>query len=147
MQLSLRRFTDFVLQNRIYAAGIAFVLTFIPVIGTISILIAALVTLRKSILDGFLVFCAASLPYVISYVAYPAADQTILAKSAVAIVLMSNLITWVFAVVLRHYRDWSVTLELVALLGVLIVSLVHIFYPDIQSFWGEQLKMYLGKNN
>ena len=67
----LRRFTDFVLQSRIHAIGTAFVLTFIPWIGApVSVLIAALVTLRKGIFEGVLVLIAASALYVFDLASY-----------------------------------------------------------------------------
>ena len=93
----LRRFTDFVLQNRLQAMATAFITAFIPVIGSISILIAALVTLRKGAYEGALVAVAATLPYIISYfTAIPAADQVQMAVAMLAILIVSNFFDVVF---------------------------------------------------
>lgn len=142
----LRRFTDFVLQSRVQAMATAFVFAFIPLIGSISILIAALVTLRKSILDGILVTIAATLPYVISYAAStPAPDQAQLALGVLGVIVGSNLLTWLFAVVLRQFSNWNFTLELAALLGLFVIGTIHLVYPDIQNWWGIQLNAYFAK--
>lgn len=142
----LRRFTDFVMQNRLQAIATAFITAFIPVIGSISILIAALVTLRKGAFEGALVALAATLPYIISYfVAVPAADQAQMAFAMLAILMVSNVLTWLFAVTLRQFNNWNLTLELGALIGIIAVAVVHLFYPDIQAWWVAQLKIYFAK--
>ncbi len=135
----LRRFTDFILQNRLQAMGIAFILAFIPLIGTISIIIAAFVTLRRGVFEGALVLFAATAPDVIGYIVYPATNQNIFTIDAFIIVIVSNILTWLFAVILRRYRRWNVTLEFTALVGILFISGVHVFYPDIQNWWQVQL--------
>lgn len=130
----LRRFTQFVLQARLQAMAIAFVLACIPLVGvTISVLIAGLVTLRKGSFEGALVFIAATLPSV-----YFMHSSVIL----LGIMLASNVLMWVFAVVLREYNNWNFILELAILIGVLFISGVHIFNPDIQVWWQAQLMAY-----
>lgn len=55
------------------------------------------------------------------------------------------MLTWFFAIVLRKFNNWSFTLELAALLGVLVVGIIHIIYPDIQHWWSVQLNAYFAK--
>lgn len=142
----LKRFTDFVLQSRVQAMATAFVIAFIPIIGSISILIAALVTLRKGALEGALVVIAATLPYVIGYfTSPPAAEQFFMAVGMLGVIIISNILTWVFAIVLRRFSNWSFTIEFAALLGVLAIGIVHIIFPDIQSWWETQLTSYFTK--
>lgn len=141
----LRRFTDYILQSRLQAFLVAFVVAFIPVIGSISVVIAALVTLRKGVFDGALVVIAATLPYLISYVAYPPTGAGDVAIVAMVVLLVSNILTWLFAVFLRRYNHWSFTLEIAALVGIAIVCIAHFINPDIQDWWQAQLTAYLAK--
>lgn len=141
----LRRFTDFILQSRLSAMLVAFLAAFIPVIGSISIVIAALVTLRIGVVDGLLVTCAATLPFLLSYAAFPVSGDTMMVIAAIVIMVLSNVITWVLAVALRKYRSWGLTLELTALIGILAVVAVHIVNPAIQDWWQAHLSVYLAK--
>lgn len=142
----LRRFTDFILRSRSQAMGVAFVCAYIPLLGSISILIAGLVTLRKSILDGAFVLCAATAPFLLNYyVASPPADQAGMALITIATMVVSNILVWLFAVLLRQYNNWSLILELSILLGVIVVGAVHFFNPAIQNWWGTQLMAYFTK--
>lgn len=136
----LQRLTAFVLQSRLHAMGSAFVLSLIPLGGTVSVLIAGLVTLRKNVLEGFLVLFTATLPYLI-YMARPPSELP-LVDIFVEIIVVSNVLTWVFAVMLRQYGSWTFTLEFAALLGILIISTVHLLYPNVQNWWGDQLTNY-----
>lgn len=143
--MMLRRFTDFILQNRLQAMGIAFALAFLPLIGSLSILIAALVTLRKGAYEGALVFLAASLPVLIRYMALPADASVGLAQTMILIVLGSNFLVWLFAVLLRAYGHWSVVLEMTLLFGILFVGLAHVMYPELPAWWEKELSLYAGK--
>ena len=140
----LRRFTDFTLQSYLTAMLVAFLIAFIPVIGNISIVIAALVTLRKGIVAGALVTVAATLPFLLSYASF-SADETEMVKVAVAILIASNVLTWSFAGILRKYNFWNLTLEVAAVVGIVIVVAVHVIYPDIQTWWQSHLGAYLNK--
>lgn len=137
----LRRITDFVLQSRLNAIGSALVLTFVPLGGTISVLIAGLVTLVKGAYEGSLVLMAATLPY-LAYVVFPSKDQSEFMFVILSIMVMSNIATFGFALMLRHYRNWSLVLESATLIGVMVIGCVHSFYPGLQEWWGVQLTHY-----
>lgn len=142
----LRRFTDFVLHSCPQAMGVAFVCAYIPLLGSISILMAGLVTLRKGVLDGALVLCAATAPFLLNYyVSPPPADQAGMALIAIATIVVSNILVWLYAILLRQYSNWSLILELSILLGVVIIGAVHFFNPDIQNWWSTQLTAYFTK--
>ncbi len=98
----LRRFTDFILQSRFHTILFVFLLAFIPLIGSLSILIAALVTLRKGKFEGALAVCAASAPYIIGYMLPADASQLVLpAWFVLTVVLASNILVWFFC---RSFR-------------------------------------------
>ena len=141
----LRRFTDFILQGRLQAIGTAFVLAFIPLIGGVSILIAALVTLRKNVYEGALVFLAASIPLVIHYVFLPGEATAGMLLGLVELALLGNLLVWVFAVILRRYGQWNFLLETALLVGVIGVGIVHGLCSDVPGWWQKQLTVYFSK--
>lgn len=143
----LRRCTDFVLQNRLQAMGVAFIISYIPLLGSVAILIAGLVTLRKGAFEGLLVVIAATLPYLLKY--YTGFGGGVI-ESEIAVIglvlsLVSNMLVWVFAIVLRRYNNWNTVLEYAVLLGLVVIGLVHILYPDIQAWWATQLTRYFDK--
>lgn len=144
----LRRITDFILQGRLQAMGTAFICAFLPLVGTVSVLIAALVTLRKGVQEGALVLVAATLPVLISYAGFPvdsaAASYTVSPANAVSFVVIINVLTWLYAVVLRRYPSWSLVIQLAGFVAVVTVVAVHIAYPDVRAWWQDWLTNYFG---
>jgi hypothetical protein len=121
-----------------------FVASFIPIIGIIGTLAAALVTLVKGIGEGAALMFAATLPYILSFfmvgnhdVALPLA-----AWAAVGVAVLSNALTWAFAAMMFRKASWSTVLQVAALLGVLVISVIHLAYPDVSDWWGVQLQTY-----
>ncbi len=140
----LRRFTDFILQSRLQAMGVAFVCSYIPYLGSIGILIAGLVTLRKGAIEGLWVVVATMLPFIFKYYS---ADviQNDMALVGLLLSITSNILVWLFAVILRRSNNWNSILEYALLLGVAVVGLLHVLYPDISTWWATQLSNYINK--
>lgn len=140
----LKRYSNFLLEHPIITLGVVFAITFVPVIGMIGILIAAFITLQKSIVEGAILTVAASLPYVISFIlaGNPQPDIPLAVWAAVSVAVISNILTWVFAVMLQRQANWSFILQVAALVGVLVISVLHLAYPAIADWWGEQLLAY-----
>lgn len=136
----LRRLTDFILQSRLQGMVVAFLLSFIPLFGGgLSILIAALVTLRKGIFEGSLVLFAVLFPYLLGYLTHTEGNQESLVWIAIVALVAINVLTWCYALVLRHYADWSWVIEIAALSGMVIVGMAHLFYPGLQTWWATEL--------
>lgn len=144
----LRRFTNYILQHRLQALVLTFMVTIIPVVGIVGILIAALVTLVKGVVEGAIFTLAASFPYFIGLykgqTGLPG-SQFMLWGAGVAVVC--NILTWVFAVLLKKGMSWSKLLQVAALLGVLVISVIHLAYPNVADWWGEQLLSSLKQAN
>lgn len=138
---TLRRTTDFVLQSPLQAMGVALVFSCLPWLGSIGILIAGLVTLRKGAQEGLYVLIAATLPYVAKYYAFPSGSE--LAFIGLMLTVVNNTLIWLFAIVLRRYGNWSVVLEYALLLGVVVIGVIHLLYPDVSSWWAHQMNQYL----
>ena len=142
----LRQATNFIMQSRSRAFGVAFVCAFIPLLGSISVLIAGLVTLRKGMWEGALILFAATAPFLIKYYLTPLpADEAGFAWVAIAALVVGNVLVWIYALLLRQYNNWSLILELSALFSIVIIGAIHWLYPDIQAWWGTQLNAYFTK--
>jgi hypothetical protein len=142
--MRLQRLTHYLLQHRWIAMVLAFLITFVPIIGMIGILIAALVTLRRGMVEGAWFTLMATLPYVISFYVSGSQDPSIslLAWAAVGVAVLSNVLTWLLASFLHKHTGFSTLLQAAALLGVLIISILHLAYPSVADWWGVQLQSY-----
>ncbi|OGT46794.1 MAG: hypothetical protein A3E83_03840 [Gammaproteobacteria bacterium RIFCSPHIGHO2_12_FULL_41_20] len=147
--MSLHQLTTYLLKHRWLALLLTFACTFVPVLGTLSILFAVLVTLRKGMIEGAVFTLAAVLPYCIStYISFgvPQPVPLIFVWGAVGLIVVSNILTWFFAVILYKEGDFSLVLQTGALLTMLIVSLVHIFFPEVDKWWSTQLTTYFNQS-
>ncbi len=141
----LRRFTDFILRSRVSAMSVAFLLSFVPLIGaSVSILVAALVTLRKGAVEGSLVLGASIAPYLLAYVVAPQTDDQFIFIATGAIIAI-NVLTWLLSVVLRRFANWSWVVEIATYVGIVLVCVIHLIYPDLSAWWSTQLTAYFNK--
>ncbi|MBV9576377.1 MAG: DUF2232 domain-containing protein [Gammaproteobacteria bacterium] len=140
----LYRFTNELLRRRWQSILFTFAITFIPIIGMVGILIAALVTLVKGMVEGAIFTLAATLPYLVSFFISGKQESglPLMLLAAVGVAMLSNLLTWIFAVMLRQKTGWSSLLQIVALAGVLVISVIHLAYPDVADWWGQELQNY-----
>lgn len=123
-----------------YAAWAALLFALLPFVGIptgwISAVIVAFITLRLGARSGLLVLCWSALPAAaLYYWQQPAL--------LVNMVILHNGLVWVLALVLRHYRSWSLVLEVGALLGVFAVIIVHALSPDISQWWMKHFQEYI----
>lgn len=142
----LRRFTDFVLRSRLHAMGAAFALSLVPLFGaSIGILVAAFVTLRKGALDGTFVLCATIVPYLLNYMLSSESMQSQAVMIATVTIIAINILTWLLALILRRYSNWSLVIEVSMLTGIVLICLIHLVFPEIQIWWTKQLTAYFNK--
>jgi cytochrome c oxidase subunit IV len=151
--MQLMRFTNYMLQHRIqFLIGMMLlaclsILDPTGVIGSIvattGILIAAFMTLSRGGLEGLFFTIAATLPYVVVFYAYEKQNNTIplFFWIALLVAILSNIVTLIAATMLQRQMRWSVIIQLATLSGVLVVSLLHLIYPDIANWWSEQLQL------
>jgi len=140
----LRRFTNYLLKNRWQALAITFAITAVPVIGVIGIIIAAFITLVKGTVEGALFAAVATIPFLLSlYTSHTGMNVGLtqfMLWGAVGVAVFSNILTYAFAVMLRRQTSWSVIVQIATLLGVLVISVVHLVYPEITQWWATQLQ-------
>lgn len=141
--MRIARFTHHLMGHRWQTVAFVFAISFVPLLNVMSILVAALVTLRKGILEGAIATIAASLPFLLGPILFKqnSSDQAqlLMLWAGIAFSVLTNILTWLFASMLYRGMSWSKLLQLATLLGVLVVSVVHLAYPDIDSWWGERL--------
>ncbi|HGG60921.1 MAG TPA: hypothetical protein ENK26_13555 [Gammaproteobacteria bacterium] len=109
-----------------------------PPVGLIGAAVIALLSLRSGAASGFnalllgaaaltLIFAAAGMPPAISFAAGVAQWVPV----------------YVLALALRLSRDWTLTLQVGAGIGLLGVLALHLMFPDITESWRQLLKEYL----
>lgn len=149
----MRQFTEYLLLHRWQALLLTLVITglslYIPVLGTASILIAAFFTLCLGVFEGAIFTLVATLPYLLFFTGSGhEAEAFALMKVWGAVVLISsNVLTLVFAVMLRKHCSWSSLVQIVALFAVLVISVIHLVYPDVASWWSQQLTYLYNQAN
>lgn len=131
----LKRLSDYILQNRLQAFLVIFVSAFVPVIGSISIIMVAFITLIKGATEGLMMLAAASIPITLTYWGSPN-GTTITVMFWV--LLASNIFTWILAVVLQRFASWRLVLECAAIAGLLGVLILHVAMPDLHTWWSTK---------
>lgn len=133
----LEKFAHFLLKRSKNAALAAFLCSVLPVfLGSISVMIVALVTLRKGWREGFFVLAWGILPLL----ARAVVDKSYLFFAAAVIAFV---LVWGMAVLLRRYSSWSLVLEVSALLGVCVVLLTQAFHENIVLWWSGHINDYM----
>ena len=141
------RFGHYILESQKRAGAYAFLLSLLPLFGLLSTLIVLLVTLRKGARDGFIVMLWSILPMLASLVVlqhfpnFPTDVQgtPITTITLTSIFLISALINWLLALVLRSRASWTSVFECFAIVSLLIFFCVLLMKPDILDFWSTTL--------
>jgi hypothetical protein len=144
--MRLQRLTEYLLRHRWQAIVLTFLITYIPVVGMISILIAGLVTLCVGVVEGALFTLAATLPYFFVFITGTHETVPVVVWATVTLSVTGNVLTWVFAVMLRRNSSWSLILQIAALMGVLFVSVIHLLNPEVADWWGNQLQSFYNQS-
>ncbi len=133
----LNKFAHFLLKRNRNAAIVAFLCGILPVfLGAISVIILALITLRKGARDGFFVLSWGVLPVLAR--GFVDHNYILLTTSSLTFVLV-----WIMAVMLFHKATWSTLFELCIILSVFSVCLALFFQPDIDQWWVEHITSYM----
>jgi len=143
--MRVSNWTNYLLSHRIIALALTFVFSFIPSVGVVGIIFAALVTIRKGLAEGALFTFAATLPYCFVRF-FLHTDTTGIEPNFIWVIIgvgvLSNVLTWAFAAMIQKKATWSTVLQTATLMGVLLISVVHLIYPDVASWWASQLQVF-----
>lgn len=142
----LQRVTNYLLKHRLRALALTFFIalisTVLPVFGIISISIAALITLVRNAVEGAVFTAAATLPYLLSFFISDRINLPVVIWAGIGVAVISNILTYVFAIMLRRKTSWSQLIQIGALFGVLVISVIHLADPDIADWWANQLQSF-----
>lgn len=131
----LHRCASYVMRGRQQAIIIGLLFTMIPLLGWVSNVIIALVTLRKGAKEGAIVLLWVILPVVVI---------AALGNPWIALynIVGGSLFGFLLALILRQTQSWQKVLEAGMLVGLLAVLVVHLVRPDINAIWLTQLGHY-----
>lgn len=131
----LHRCASYVMRGRQQAIIIGLLFTMLPLLGWVSNVIIALVTLRKGAKEGGIVLLWVILPVVVI---------AALGNPWIALynIVGGSLFGFLLALILRQTQSWQKVLEAGMLLGLLAVLVVHLIRPDINAVWLTQLGHY-----
>ncbi len=143
----LHRLTRYILARRFQGVAVAFGASFIPVPGcNLGVLVAVLLTLCKGAREGSLAFFAVLAAGLLEYIVGRTPENSHLLMMLTAIGFFAALLTWFFALLLRYSRNWSLVIEVSALLGMLVVLVLHGVFPTIQGWWAAQFSAWFLKD-
>lgn len=142
----LQRLTNYILNNKWKAALLTFLITYIPIVGLISIVIAGFVTLCLGVLEGAIFTIAATLPYALIFASSTQNAIPVIVWATVFLSVIGNILTWVFAIMLRRHCKWSFIVQVAALLGVLAISVVHLIFPQVSDWWAAQMQLFYNQS-
>lgn len=146
MHMWLQKLSDYLLSNRKVALVLTLAVTSLCVLpggalfAGFGMIFAAFVTLIRGPREGAIYTIAATLPYLIIAVMFADSKSgLLLVLSAIGGICAGNILTWVCATMLYRKSTWGQILQLQALLAVFIVSVVHLAYPDIVTWWTQRI--------
>ncbi len=130
--MMLDQFAKYIMRGRRQAIIVALLFTVVPFFSWVSIVITGLVTLCKGPYEGFLVLMWTALPFVV----YAAKGMWL---PLVINVAFGSCLVWLLAMILRRFASWSLILELLSLLAIVVILVAHYFMPHLQAFWSAKL--------
>jgi len=133
----MRVLAEYVMRGRRQAVIAALIASVIPLFSWVSVVIMALVTLRKGAQEGLMILACFSL-----------STWTMLQFGHVSPIigytsLLGGLVVWGQACLLRQRQSWSLVLEVTVVVAVLVIGLVHLFIGDVQAWWQMHLSSLL----
>ena len=98
-------------------------------------IIIGFVTLKRGPLYGF---------YILLFVALLAAGVTFQIRNVniFLFLLLRTTLVWIGAVTLRRCYSWTITIEAITAIGLIVVLLAHFLIPDLQQMWIHTLENY-----
>lgn len=128
----MKRFGGFLMRGRWQASSMAFLFAILPLLNCLSLVIVALITLRKGAREGAWVAVCAILP---------AIGFILLGHSALPLTngILWAILVWFLATILRGTASWSYVLIVAAAIGVGIVLAIHGYSDDIGQWWQQTM--------
>lgn len=131
----LKKFGNYILAKDSHAAMIAFFAALLPLFyfptGFIASIVIGFVALQKGLKSGL---------FVLAWAALPTIALMVLRHVGLFDVLMIRCVLILgLALLLRRFHSWGILLEVLALLGIILIVLLHIFEPNVFQWWVSHL--------
>jgi hypothetical protein len=110
----------------------AFLLAWVPMLGWLSAVIVGLVTLRIGAQVGLIVALASLVADVVYTFTFN------MPWLLLWDVFCGGIFIWVFAQLLRRYASWSLIIQTVMVVALILVILVHVFVSNVSAWWYEK---------
>ena len=140
----MKSFGKYLLVDNMRAAMVALgcsLLAFILPIGFVTTLILGLVTLQKGYKAGLVVLAFVFLPAIALLI-----TRHFVFFYWFDLLLVQCGLMFIFALILRYTAFWQWVLEAAAVIGILVVGVVHLIFPHVQQIWIELINNYLQAN-
>lgn len=126
-----------------YAAFVALLCSLLPLIGVpfgfLAVVMVGYITLCRGPRSGL---------FVLAWVALPALAMLYLRRfSMVDSLFVDAVLVWLFAFALRRLGSWRWVFEISALIGVIAVIVIHMVFPNVETWWVTNLTKYLAQIN
>ena len=124
------------IRSRRNAALLAFILVFIPILHWFSVIIMALITLRRGAKEGVLIL--------ISMLAAIALLTVILGNSVgIYNAILAMTLVWLLGIILHYTHSWILVLLVTTSLAIFAITVIHWYVPDIDQWWQHSMLNYL----
>jgi hypothetical protein len=128
---------QYLLAHRTQAALLALTLATLPLLSLLAIVLIALVTLRQGWQAGLAILIATLAPNLAVFW-FAKVDVV-----SLAIVSSINIVVWILAIELRRSLSWAWTIQVGAGLGIAVVCILHLVYPEVVEWWQGHMQVYL----
>lgn len=126
----------YVMRGRYQAIGVGLLFSVLPLFSWVANVIVGLITLRQGAKEGLIILLWVMLP---SVIVASTTSPTLWLYSIVGHYWLS----YGLALLLRRGASWSLVLEALLILGLLVVTSAHLMWPNLTTIWLQQLNQQL----
>ena len=134
------------IRSRRNAALLAFILVFIPILHWFSVIIMALITLRRGAKEGTLILVSMLAAIALStLISGTLISGTLISGNSVIIynTVLAVMLVWLLGIILHHTHSWSLVLLVAASLAIFAITAIHWYIPDVDQWWQHSMLNYL----
>jgi hypothetical protein len=133
----MNKISQYLLANRFQAMLLALILATLPILSVSAMILLAFLTLRQGWKSGLGILIATLIP---SFVVLSLAKVDVL---SLVIISSINILVWILACELRRTVSWVWVIEAGAGLGIIVVCVLHLVFPDLILWWQDNMQAYL----
>ena len=128
----MKPFGEFIMRSQRNAGLLAFIFALLPFLNWLSVIIMALVTLRRGAKQGVLILICVLVPSVV-WLVISKNDMVLLN------IVVGATVVWILASVLHKTHRWSYVLLTGAFIGAIVVIALHSSIDDMNAWWAQKM--------